>query len=293
MTATAAGPRQVASNDPSARLAWAATVAALAIARGVLAQASAPLDIYTDDSQTRRQPAATAFPDYPEEERRDRVEGETTVCFRIDAAGEIVRPKVRSSTHRAFEKPAMAAIRQSLFVPLAAGEVESPGEVCRVYRFRLKPIAAANAVLPEDTALPVAVASVATASPGVPALAPSESGYSATTATDGHLAAESAPAENEATAGNAAEGETSNGETDEVMVVTDIEQYGAICKTRRRPGSMIAATICYSPEEQVAIENAKLKTIKDFENEVRWREKALIDAQIDSAPGGGSTGPGN
>jgi TonB family protein len=280
MTATAAGPRQVTSNGPSARLAWAATVAALAIARGVLAQASGPVDIYADDSQTRRSPAATAFPDYPAEERRDRVEGETTVCFRINAAGEIVRPRVRSSTHRAFEKPAMAAIRESLFVPLAAGEVESPADVCRVYRFRLKPIAAANAALLEDTALAAAVAGVATASPAVAALAPIESDYPATTATGAHLAAESAPVENEATSGNAP-GE----ETAEVMVVTGTQaDSDPICKTRRRPGSMIAATICYSREEQLAMENAKLRTIKEFDNEHQWREKAINDAKMDNAP---------
>ena len=163
------------------------------------------------------------------EERRDRVEGETTVCFWIDAAGEIVRPKVRNSTHRAFEKPAMAAIRESLFVPLAAGEVESPADVCRVYRFRLKPIASANAVLPEDTALAAAVASVATESPGVAALAPIESGYPATTATDAHLAAESAPAENEATSGNAAGGGTA-----EVMVVTGTQKTAIPSAGKRR-----------------------------------------------------------
>ena len=280
MTATAAGLRQVTSNGRSARHACAAAVAALAIARGVLAQASGPLDIYADDSQPRRSPAVTAFPDYPVEERRDRVEGETTVCFRIDAAGEIVRPKVRNSTHRAFEKPAMAAIRESLFVPLAAGEVESPADVCRVYRFRLKPIASANAVLPEDTALAAAVASVATESPGVAALAPIESGYPATTATDAHLAAESAPAENEATSGNAAGGGTA-----EVMVVTGTqEDSDPICKTQRRPGSLIAATICYSREEQLALENAKLRTIKEFDNEHRWREQAINEAKLDNAP---------
>ena len=280
MTATAAGVRQVTSKGSSARHACAAAVAALAIARGVLAQASGPLDIYADDSQLRRSPAATAFPDYPAEERRDRVEGETTVCFRINAAGEIVRPKVRSSTHRAFEKPAMAAIRESLFVPLAEGEVESPADVCRVYRFRLKPIAAANAVLAEDTGLAAAVASVATESPGVAPLAPIESGYPATTATDAHLAAESAPAENAATSGNAAGGGTA-----EVMVVTGTqEDSDPICKTQRRPGSLIAATICYSREEQLALENAKLRTIKEFDNEHRWREQAINEAKLDNAP---------
>jgi TonB family protein len=253
-------------------------VAALAIARGVLAQASGPVDIYADDSQTRRSPAATAFPDYPAEQRRDRVEGETTVCFRINAAGEIVRPKVRSSTHRAFEKPAMAAIRESLFVPLAADEGESPAEVCRVYRFRLKAIAGANAALPEDTALAAAVAGVATVSPDVAALAPIEFGDPATSATDGHLAAGSALADNEATGGDAVGGETA-----EVPVVRATED-SAICKTRRRPGSMIADTTCYSGEDQVALENAKLRTIKEFDTELRWREQAINEAKMDNAP---------
>jgi TonB family protein len=290
MTATGPGLRQVTSNGPSPRLACTAAVAALAIAGGVLAQASGPLDIYADDSQPRRQPAVTAFPDYPAEERRDRVEGETTVCFRIDAAGQIVRPKVRSSTLRAFEKPAMAAIRESLFEPLAAGEVESPADVCRVYRFRLKPIAAANSAPPPgDTALAAAVADVATAPPGA-ALAPIELGYPATTAADAPLAAESASAENAATDGDAARRKTA-----EVTVVTSTQQDSvAICKTRRRPGSMIAATICYSPEEQIAIENAKLRTIKDFDTEQRWREQAINEARIESAsPSGGNIGPSN
>jgi TonB family protein len=110
----------------------------------MLAQESAPLDIYTRDSAVRR-PAATVFPSYPEEARLYRLEGETTVCFKINAQGEIVRPKVASSTHRIFERPALRAIRASAFTPLEAGAVDSAADVCRVFRFRLSPLAAPDA----------------------------------------------------------------------------------------------------------------------------------------------------
>jgi TonB family protein len=96
------------------------------------------------DSSTDRPPAVTAFPKYPSVARRDRIEGEATVCFNIDARGRVVRPSVRTSTHRIFEKPAMAAIRRSSFVPLADGEKPAPEKTCRTYRFRLDPINAQN-----------------------------------------------------------------------------------------------------------------------------------------------------
>jgi TonB family protein len=90
----------------------------------------------------RRRPATTAFPKYPEEARLYRLEGETTVCFRVNAQGEIVRPRVESSTHRIFERPALRAVRASAFEPLGVGEGDSvPDDVCRVFRFRLSPIA--------------------------------------------------------------------------------------------------------------------------------------------------------
>jgi len=89
------------------------------------------------DTATDRSPAVTAFPRYPPLAWRDRIEGETTVCFSIDTRGRIVRPSVRSSTHRIFEKPAMRAIRRSSFEPLAAGEKPAAVKTCRTYRFRL------------------------------------------------------------------------------------------------------------------------------------------------------------
>lgn len=89
------------------------------------------------DSPSERVPAVTAFPKYPSIARRDRIEGEAVVCFHIDARGKVVRPSIRSSTHKIFEKPAMRAIRRSSFAPLADGEKPAVAKTCRTYRFRL------------------------------------------------------------------------------------------------------------------------------------------------------------
>jgi len=96
------------------------------------------------DSSTDRIPAITAFPKYPSVARRDRIEGETVVCFMIDVDGSIRRPSIRSSTHKIFEKPALGAIRRSSFEPLAQGETLLKSRTCRTYRFRLDPITASN-----------------------------------------------------------------------------------------------------------------------------------------------------
>ena len=95
------------------------------------------------DSSTERLPAITAFPRYPPIARRDRIEGEATVCFKIAPNGRILDPVVESSTHRIFEKPALRAIRESRFEPLAPGEELSGSTTCRTYRFRLDPVSAA------------------------------------------------------------------------------------------------------------------------------------------------------
>ena len=119
------------------------------------------------DSSSDRPPAVTEFPKYPSVALRDRIEGEAMVCFNIDARGRVVRPSIRSSSHRIFEKPAMAAIRRSSFAPLAAGEKPAAAKTCRTYRFRLDPINAQNGEkhTPEDadnatTAGPATIESV-------------------------------------------------------------------------------------------------------------------------------------
>ena len=44
------------------------------------------------DTSTDRVPSLTAFPRYPSVARRDRIEGEATVCFKIRQNGRISRP---------------------------------------------------------------------------------------------------------------------------------------------------------------------------------------------------------
>ncbi len=115
----------------------------LAMVPVVLAQEEDSVQHFSDSS-TDRTPAITAFPKYPPVARRDRMEGEAVVCFIIDARGKVIRPSIRSSTHKIFEKPAMRAIRSSSFEPLQAGKKMATAKTCRTYRFRLDPVTADN-----------------------------------------------------------------------------------------------------------------------------------------------------
>lgn len=99
-----------------------------------------PSDVYFADSGRERTPAITAFPKYPSIARRDRVEGEATVCFTVNAQGQVIRPGIRSSSHKVFERPALSAIRASTFEPLRPGETKSNLKTCRIYRFKLAPV---------------------------------------------------------------------------------------------------------------------------------------------------------
>ncbi len=97
-------------------------------------------DIDTEDTATDRVPLYTVIPDYPKEARRDRVEGNVQVCFKITRAGKPWRIAVRKSTARIFEKPAMRAVRQSSFVPLGPRDDVPAIKACRTFRFYLEPI---------------------------------------------------------------------------------------------------------------------------------------------------------
>ncbi len=111
-----------------------------------------PTDSTTDASDLRisflrdlssdRKPATTIFPSYPSIARRDRIEGEATVCFKIDVRGKVKRASVKSYSHKIFKKPALRAIKRSSFEPLQPGQVLGRTKECRTYRFRLEPILA-------------------------------------------------------------------------------------------------------------------------------------------------------
>lgn len=92
------------------------------------------------DNRTDRVPVHTVVPEYPRKQRRDRIEGEVQVCFEIDRKGRPRRAAVRHSTHRAFEKPSLRAVRASSFLPLKEGESPSGIKSCRTFVFALKPV---------------------------------------------------------------------------------------------------------------------------------------------------------
>jgi TonB family protein len=114
------------------------------ILANAVAQDDAPVVRHFVDSSNDRVPALTAFPTYPSIARRDRIEGETTVCFRIKANGKLSGVSVQSTTHKIFARPALRAMKQSTFEPLGPGQVQGRARTCRTYRFRLDPIVVEN-----------------------------------------------------------------------------------------------------------------------------------------------------
>jgi len=95
---------------------------------------------YVMDSSNERTPAITAFPSYPHVARRDRIEGEAVVCFRISTDGRIRSIRVKSYSDRIFRRPAIRAIKDSSFEALRLHERYSSERTCRTYRFRLEPV---------------------------------------------------------------------------------------------------------------------------------------------------------
>ena len=121
-----------------------ATIGGLLASAFVMADDDTPRMKYFFDSSTDRVPALTSFPEYPSVARRDRIEGEATVCFKIKLNGKISRPKVESSTHKIFSKPALRAMKNSSFEPLPPGQILTSARTCRTYRFRLDPVVVNN-----------------------------------------------------------------------------------------------------------------------------------------------------
>ena len=95
---------------------------------------------HIQDENKDRMPQLTAFPLYPSIARRDRIEGEAIVCFRIDSRGKVLSAKIKTSTHKIFIKPSLRAIRASSFLPLQPGQILQGSKTCRTYRYRLDPV---------------------------------------------------------------------------------------------------------------------------------------------------------
>jgi TonB family protein len=96
------------------------------------------------DTSTDRIPLVTAFPKYPSVARRDRIEGEATVCFKIKTNGKVSRPSMRDSSHKIFVRPTLRAIKKSTFEPLGPNQILATAKTCRTFRFRLEPVSMEN-----------------------------------------------------------------------------------------------------------------------------------------------------
>ena len=99
--------------------------------------ADEPSVTHLEDGSHERVPLNTVVPVYPAVARRDRIEGDVQVCFKVDRQGRPYRIAVRTSSDRVFEKPAIRAIRASRYQPLADSEPVPAIKTCRTFRFRL------------------------------------------------------------------------------------------------------------------------------------------------------------
>ena len=112
---------------------------ALIVIAPVVAADESPVVARVIDSSTDRIPSQTVAPEYPRKARRDRIEGEVRVCFDVDREGRTRRIAVRTSTHRAFEKPSIKAVRASRFRPVGKDEPVPAIKSCRTFIFSLEP----------------------------------------------------------------------------------------------------------------------------------------------------------
>jgi protein TonB len=63
----------------------------------------------------RPRPVFQATPQYPIELRKQKIEGTVNVIFFVDKDGRVTNPQVETSSHPAFERPALEAVRQWRF----------------------------------------------------------------------------------------------------------------------------------------------------------------------------------
>ncbi len=89
-------------------------------------------------TETDRIPLLTVTPDYPKKARRDRIEAEVQVCFDVDRNGKTRRVAVRRSTHRAFERAAIRAVKASTFRALGPDQQLQAIKSCRTFVFALR-----------------------------------------------------------------------------------------------------------------------------------------------------------
>ena len=133
--------RKTSSKINSAFPVVAISMVLLLVSALAIAEEDGAVVTHLFDTSTNRVPFVTAFPKYPSVARRDRIEGEATVCFKIKTNGKISRPSMRNSSHKIFVRPTLRAIKKSTFEPLGPNQILATAKTCRTYRFRLEPVA--------------------------------------------------------------------------------------------------------------------------------------------------------
>lgn len=66
-------------------------------------------------------PILQSAPNYPSEMRGKKIEGIVTLIFVVESSGKVSNPRVESSTHPAFDRPALDAVRHWKFEPALKG----------------------------------------------------------------------------------------------------------------------------------------------------------------------------
>jgi protein TonB len=75
-------------------------------------------------------------PLFPSEMRGKKLAGVVTLVFVVDAGGKVTSPRVEKSTHPAFEKPALDAVRQWRFEPAVRSGQRVPCKMRIPIRFQ-------------------------------------------------------------------------------------------------------------------------------------------------------------
>jgi len=87
------------------------------------------------DLDQKPRAAYQAEPIFPKEMRGKKVEGVVSVIFVVDATGKVTDPRAEKSTHPAFDKPAVDAVRQWKFEPGVKGGKRVPCKMRVSIRF--------------------------------------------------------------------------------------------------------------------------------------------------------------
>lgn len=133
IAAGANGAAGAAGTPATAPARWPATARAETLA-------GEPVFFQREDGVVCREPALRIWvaPDYPESLRRAGIEGRVTVAITVDTLGSASDVEVHASDHPALEALALAAARQTRWLPGAVAGVPTVTVMGLPYRFELR-----------------------------------------------------------------------------------------------------------------------------------------------------------